>query len=280
MSGAGLAEKNYAAWSYENVLQFYASQRHRAEELYDSERAVMLPALESCGSVLDVGCAAGGFYQIFKSLKPGISYTGLDVVPEMVEVARRRHPEGRFEVSDAGSLNFADRSFDMSFCTGVLLHNPNFTQAIHELYRVARKACIIDLPRLVAVPYAFDKKTSYMVLKRRFHDVETSASEEKTTVPYVLANPQPVFEFLLEGLRPKPHTLVAVGYYGHPNESVVLPVKPICFCVVYLGVGDGRVKNTRVLLDVPEDIRAQIKLKHAEFIDGGRGAIASLISGN
>ncbi len=277
MTRAAAGEKNYAAWSHGNVLQFYTGQRHTVDELYESERAVLMPAIASCASVLDVGCAAGGFYDILQALKPGIAYAGVDVVPEMIAAARARHPSVRFEVSDGATLDFTQKAFDLAFCTGVLLHNPNYEGMLRELYRVASRSCIIDLPRLVAAPYTFRLETSHMVLKRRFHDVAVGVDEQQTSVPYVLAQPQPMFEFLVEALDPKPRALVAVGYYGHPNESVVLPVKPVCFCVVYLAKGDRRTTRTKVLLDLPDDIAAQIRLRDVEYVQGGKAAIAGLI---
>lgn len=279
MSRTMANEKNYAAWSHDNVVKFYTGQRHRVEDLYTSERVLLVPAVTSCRSVLDVGCAAGGFYQIFQTLKPGIRYVGVDAVADMVAVARRRYPSVTFKVNEGIPLPFGQETFDLVLCTSVLHHNPNYRDMIRECYRVASRGCVIDLPRLVTAPYAFDRSTSYMVLKHRFHEGAGEIDEQQTIVPYVLENPQPMFEFLLEGLRPRPCAIAAVGYYGHPNESVVLPVKPICFCVVYLLKGDAATTRTELLLDVPEDIEAQLSLSGIERVEGGRVAIPGFIQG-
>ncbi len=277
MSRTMAAEKNYAAWSRQHVVSFYGSQRHRVDDLYDSERALLVPSVEACRSVLDIGCAAGGFCQIVQTLKPGICYVGVDASSDMVALARRRYPSATFEVNDGVPLPFGEGAFDLVLCTSVLHHNPNYRDMIRECYRVASLRCVIDLPRLVTAPYAFDRSTSYMVLKRRFHDGAGEIDEQQTIVPYVLEHPQPMFEFLLEGLRPRPRAIAAVGYYGHPNESVVLPVKPICFCVVYLLKGDAATARTRLLLDVPEDIEARLSLSGVERVEGGRATFPGFI---
>ncbi len=271
-------DKNYAAWSSERVIDFYARERHRSDELYDSERAVLVPALERAASVLDVGCAAGGFSEVLQSLRPGIRYVGVDVAPEMIAEARRRYPAVRFEVSEGSRLDFPDGSFDLVLCTGVLLHNPDYPGLLRELYRVAASGCVVDLPRLVTVPYTFDLASSHMALQRRFAAGPAQGPGTLgSVVPYVLAQAQPMFELLLEQLRPRPRAIAAVGYFGNPHDAAVLPVRPVCFCVVHLAKGDRAVRRTKLLLDLPEEIAAQIPLDGARRVPGGREMVRQFI---
>src|SRR5579864_4289295 len=48
------------------------------------------------GSVLDVGCGLGDFYSFLHARGGAGDYIGVDLTPEMVENARRRHPGARF----------------------------------------------------------------------------------------------------------------------------------------------------------------------------------------
>ncbi len=269
--------KNYPAWSEENVVQFYQRERHRLEDLYDSERALLVPALEESTSVLDVGCAAGGLYNILEKLKPGIRYTGVDVSPEMIAQARCRYPSAQFQVSDCSQPDFPEGAFDLVLSMGVLNHNPNYLEMIREHYRVSRKGCVLDLPRMVRAPYTFERSTSHIVLKGLLPNNNPAVPEAETIVPYVLCNPQPMFEFLVNQLKPRPCALAAVGYYGKPNPSAVVPVTPVCFCVIYLKKGDPQTRRTKLLLDLPKDIAAAIQLEGAESVPTGRAAIAGLI---
>lgn len=278
--GIGVRETNTAAWSHEPVVRHYAEERTTPEALYASERAVLAPALRSCASVLDVGCAAGGFYPILQELKPGLRYLGVDVVPAMIEEARRRYPGVAFEVSDGASLPCLAKAFDLVLCTGVLLHTPNYRDVIAECYRVASRGCVFDLPRLVTAPYTFDPSASYMVLSGRFSAAGAVREPSSTVVPYVLANPQPLFEFLLKGLRPRPEALAAVGYYGQPAEAVVIPARPVCFCVVYLAKGDETTQRPRWLCDLPQGIVDSIHVPEAERMAGGRDALDRCIAGS
>jgi len=52
-------------------------------------------------SVLDLGCGFADFYSYLK--KRGVRrvrYTGYDIVPEFIELDRRKYPEAKFEVRD------------------------------------------------------------------------------------------------------------------------------------------------------------------------------------
>ena len=49
-------------------------------------------------SLLDVGCGYGALADLIKELKIDIDYVGIDVVPEMVLAAEKRHPEFVFRV--------------------------------------------------------------------------------------------------------------------------------------------------------------------------------------
>lgn len=51
-------------------------------------------------SILDVGCGFGDFYAYLKLKKYKCSYTGVDISPKILEVAKKRHPDARFSILD------------------------------------------------------------------------------------------------------------------------------------------------------------------------------------
>jgi len=69
-------------------------------------------------SVLDVGCGFGDLFGFFKAERIKVQYTGFEISPKLIEIARKKHPDGRFELKDI----LAERSlpqFDYLFCSGV-----------------------------------------------------------------------------------------------------------------------------------------------------------------
>lgn len=245
-----IADKNLQAWSFKNTVDFYVRERTRAADLYESESSMLLPVLPHVKSVLDVGCAVGNFCLIWRELNPQISYAGIDTSEGMIKQARKQHPGETFYLGNERELPFANNSFDMVFCTGVLNHNPDYLDLIAEMLRVARRFAVIDLPRLVTQPYKFDLASSYMVLRNRFPTENEGITEEASKVPYVLANVKETFGVLvnrfLEGLA----GFACCGYYGKPHKSVTIPYSPIIFTVILLVKGKGPV---RYCLRLPDD---------------------------
>lgn len=51
-------------------------------------------------TVLDLGCGIADFYPLLSERFPGLIYSGVDIVPEMIEYARQRYPEITFQCRD------------------------------------------------------------------------------------------------------------------------------------------------------------------------------------
>lgn len=73
--------------------------------------------------ILDLGCANGRFYELFKS--KSTDYYGIDISEELVKIASSRYPEGKFQVADSLNLSFEDNFFDKGYCFAVLHHFPS-----------------------------------------------------------------------------------------------------------------------------------------------------------
>lgn len=73
-------------------------------------------------SVLDVGCGSGVKADILQ--KRGLKVTGIDFSEKMLEIAKRRVPNGNFQVVDLYELSCFHEKFDGIFAQAVLLHIP------------------------------------------------------------------------------------------------------------------------------------------------------------
>lgn len=72
--------------------------------------------------VLDIGCGAGTKTKYLT--EKGLNVLGIDFSEEMVRIARREVPEGRFLVMDAKDLGGLKEEFDGILAHAVLLHTP------------------------------------------------------------------------------------------------------------------------------------------------------------
>lgn len=90
-------------------------------------------------AVLDVGCGTGRILQV---LPANVKYTGLDNSPELLAIAGRRHPTGKFISADARALPFPDKSFDAVLVIAVAHHflkEPERLAVLAEAKRVLKK---------------------------------------------------------------------------------------------------------------------------------------------
>jgi len=84
--------------------------------------------------LLDIACGPG--FGTVRAAARGAAPVGVDFAPAMVEMARKRFPDLKFEDGDAESLGFADASFDAAICAFGLLHMAEPERAVAEAFRV------------------------------------------------------------------------------------------------------------------------------------------------
>lgn len=85
--------------------------------------------------VLDVGCANGQLLALLAQ-KGVIHGSGLDISPQMIKIARARHPEFYFERGSAQKLPFENKSFDILVCSASFHHFPQPHGFLEEAKRV------------------------------------------------------------------------------------------------------------------------------------------------
>lgn len=140
-------------WGKKNVVDFYAVNRNKLSDLYLSEKKPLsFIEKKKVKSILDYGCAVGGFYKIFQQyFNKGIYYHGLDTEKNVIAAAKKKfRKSGRVKFSKIkkGKLKEKNNKYTLSFCTGVLNHNNDYKKIIGELIRVSSKYIFIDSPRV------------------------------------------------------------------------------------------------------------------------------------
>jgi len=215
------------AWSKENAVKFYSSHRNSLDEVYKSEKYFLSEILEPKCSVLDLGCAAGGFYNIFKKMESTLSYTGVDISPDMIKKAQLLNPDVPFYVSKGSELLFNDRSFDVVFCSGALHMTFDWRDVLKEGWRVTKKYFVFDVRLTENVPTIEDIDISYE--KIAFFD-EWDGS---TIVPYIILN---VRDFLqsLQKFNPAPALQKFYGYYHPVSDMTISPERQVCMTMCCL----------------------------------------------
>lgn len=112
--------------------------------------------------LLDVGCGLGDLWTWLKKTGRPVDYLGIDLNPKMIEEARRRHPDARFEVADLMEM---DGAFELVVCSGALGvrfgSEAESWAFIDHLFALCTRAAAFNLLVRTAVGGGADLRTEY-----------------------------------------------------------------------------------------------------------------------
>lgn len=111
---------NKTCQDYSLIAEHFSSKR---EKFWPEMQFLFDDYLRKGDKVLDLGCGNGRFYEAVQAKK--IDYIGIDKSKKIIEIARRRYPQVRFQVADALNLPFPDNFFDKVYSIAVFHHIPS-----------------------------------------------------------------------------------------------------------------------------------------------------------
>lgn len=133
--------KQLSIREFTEAARAYDSDHAGIYEMCRDDYPQMLAELEKepFDAVLDVGCGTGAVLALLHEKYPDRRYVGLDLTPEMIEVARTKVTPGmEFVVGDAENLPFDEASFDAVLCSNSFHHYPNPAAFLAGALRVLR----------------------------------------------------------------------------------------------------------------------------------------------
>ena len=106
---------------------------------------------EPNSSVLDVGCGFADLYDFLVACGWKGHYHGIDIVPGLIQIARRRHPKLAIQNCDITSNHGLKNIYDYIICSGVFNaklsqsdNNHHITKALKSMFKLARKCVCVD----------------------------------------------------------------------------------------------------------------------------------------
>lgn len=89
-------------------------------------------------SVIDVGCGFGDFFGYLRSEGVAVDYLGLDINPDILDLARRKYPEARFALVDIQTDGFDPADFVVASGTfNLALHDADNYAYVADVLRIA-----------------------------------------------------------------------------------------------------------------------------------------------
>jgi ubiquinone/menaquinone biosynthesis C-methylase UbiE len=129
-------------WDEPGMAEFVDARIRRCEmEHHQALGAQVCTLIETGEKFLEVGCGSGLMY----ACMPGLNYTGVDNSREMLAIAQRNFPDGRFKYGDIYKLRYKDDRFDVVGAFGVLGHVPDIEQPVSEILRVASRLALFTV---------------------------------------------------------------------------------------------------------------------------------------
>lgn len=220
---------NASAWSLPGVLRFFEDHRTTSRDVYRSEWFFIKDRLRDGMTVLDIGCAQGGFAAILAEHVKDLQYTGVDISAAMVEAARARFPQHRFlTVPEGNYAALGQARYDLVLVLGILHLHETWRETISTAWRHTGGSLILDL-RETDEQTVEDKSLSYMRMDFNRDD----DTHREARVPYNVINSHDAQE-IVRSLCPGARAVNLYGYETDVAASAVVPRRPVkamAYCV-------------------------------------------------
>lgn len=147
------ADRDILHHYYDSKLKTYGHDT-RSLGWIPGARDVRFGALTSIGdlqnsSVLDVGCGFGDLYGYLARRGIKVDYTGVDINPDFIKIAREAYPDARFITADFEADDIG-QEFDWTFAAGIftikISDNRRFIgNTLNKMFQVCNKGLAADL---------------------------------------------------------------------------------------------------------------------------------------
>ena len=132
--------------------------------------------------LLDIGCGSG--YAAAMAAALGATVTGIDITPELIEIARERVPNAHFLVRGMDALPFGDGSFDTAVGFNAFQFADDPAAAAREAARVVRPGGL-----LAATTFAKPERNESTALHLALEPLRDTAASGAPHLPYGLSEP-------------------------------------------------------------------------------------------
>ena len=146
--------------------------------------------------LLDIGCGSG--YAAAMAARLGASVTGIDITPELIEIARERVPQADFVLGGMDTLPLADGRFDAAVGFNAFQFADDPAQAVREASRVVKPGGLV-----AATTFAEAERSESTALHVALEPLRAAAPAGARHLPYELSSPGGL-EQLLESASLEP----------------------------------------------------------------------------
>jgi len=124
---------------FDNIATRYDFFKSKNCYYYSQIKSIYKHYIPANSAVLEIGCGTG---DILAELNPRYG-AGLDISPEMIEIAKKKHPQHNFHFISAPLAKYqTSQKFDYVFMSDVIEHLENPRETLEELKRFSNSQTI------------------------------------------------------------------------------------------------------------------------------------------
>lgn len=197
-------------WDAAQYLKFEAERTQPAADLTARLQ------LENPKKILDIGCGPGNSTRLLKDKYPSADVFGIDKSPEMIEAAKKSHPDINFQIKDAeAELKETGGGFDVVFSNAAIQWIPNHEKLIPEMMALVNTGGILG----VQIPMT-DEAPMYEIVQSLLKQPEW---ENEFASPRIFYNsPQNQYYEILSKLSDKFSIWETIYFHLMPaNENIL-----------------------------------------------------------
>lgn len=102
--------------TWDNVASIYEDKFFNLK-LYDKSYSAFCDLMaQDNAKILEIGCGPGNISKCLLNLRPEVSILGIDISPNMIELARKNNPKAEFNVMDGRSIVELNEVFHGIIC--------------------------------------------------------------------------------------------------------------------------------------------------------------------
>lgn len=107
-------KETFDTWN--NIASLYQDKFMDLDLYNDSYDYICNAVTKQKAKLLEIGCGPGNITKYLLSKRPDFDIFGIDIAPNMIELAKVNNPTANFEVMDSRQINSLDTRYDGIIC--------------------------------------------------------------------------------------------------------------------------------------------------------------------